>query len=143
MKEFTVRLIRNKNEYATVLRIRKIVFIKGQNVPAAIERDRHETSSKHFIAFYRNKPVGCARLRFVDDKIKLERVAVLESCRGKGFGAAIMQHLIRYAKKKKPEEIYVNAQCHVGDFYKKLGFKPVGKIFSEAGIEHIRMRMKN
>jgi len=139
MKYLKIRLAKNKSEYGEILRIRLNVFVKEQKVPSEIEVDEHENTSKHFIAFYRGKPVGCGRLRFIGGKAKLERIAVLKRYRNKGFGTRILKHMVNYAKRKNPKEIYIHAQYYLKDYYKKLGFKPTGKIFYEAGIKHIKM----
>jgi len=142
MKDLKVRLIKNKRELDDVLKIREIVFIKGQNCPRECEMDGLENKAKHVIVKYRGKTIGCARVRFLENKAKLERIALLEDYRGKGFGREIMNYLIRYCKRKKVEEIFLHSQSYVKKFYEKCGFKPRGKPFLEAGIKHIEMRME-
>lgn len=139
MSDLKIRLIKNSSEYNDIVKIRTIVFVKEQKVPRDIEMDEHENTSKHFIAFYRGKPVGCGRLRFTEGKAKLERIAVLKRYRNKGFGTQILMYIVNYAKRKNSKEIYIHAQYYLKDYYKKLGFRPVGKIFYEAGIKHIKM----
>ncbi|MCD6318277.1 GNAT family N-acetyltransferase [Candidatus Aerophobetes bacterium] len=104
--------------------------------------DGLENEAKHVIVKYRGKTIGCARVRFLENKAKLERIALLEDYRGKGFGREIMNYLIRYCKRKKVEEIFLHSQSYVKKFYEKCGFKPRGKPFLEAGIKHIEMRME-
>ena len=137
-----IRLIKNKKELDAVFKIRKIVCIKEQKVKKDIERDEFDKTAKHFIVFYKNKPIGGARLRFINNKVKLERIAVLKTHRGKGFGKDMTNYLIRYCKNKKVKEIFMHSQYHLKDFYKKLGFKPRGKTFMEAGIKHIEMHKR-
>lgn len=141
MKDLKIRLVKNKREYGEVLRIRLNVFVKEQKVPREIEIDEYENTSKHFIAFYRGKPIGCGRLRFLKGKAKFERIAVLKRYRNKGFGTRILMYMVNYAKRKNPKEIYMHAQYYLREYYKKLGFRPVGKIFYEAGIKHIKMHL--
>jgi len=142
MKDLKIKLIKNKKELEQVLKIREIVFIKGQNVPRWRERDKFDNVAKHVIVIYKNKPVGCARIRFIGKKAKLERIALLKRYRSKGFGKAIMKYLINYAKKHKVKEIVLHSQCYIKDFYKICGFKPRGKTFMDAGIKHIEMYFK-
>ncbi|MBI3035577.1 GNAT family N-acetyltransferase [Candidatus Woesearchaeota archaeon] len=143
MNNIKVRLAKNKKELMMVFKIRKIVFIKEQNVSKNIERDEFDKTAKHFALYYKNRPVGCARIRFINRKAKLERIAVLKEYRGKGFGKIIVDYLIKYCKKKKMKKIFMNAQYYLKDYYKKLGFKPKGIIFEEAGIKHIKMYFGN
>ena len=78
MKKNKIRLVKNKKELKQVYKIREIVFIKEQKVAENIEKDKFDRTAKHFILLYKNKPVGCARIRFIDRKAKLERIAVLK-----------------------------------------------------------------
>lgn len=137
-----IRLVKDKNELKKVFLIRKIVFVEEQKVPKSMELDEFEKISKHVIAYYGNRPIGCARIRFVNGKAKLERITVLKKYRGKGFGKLIVNHLIKYCKMKGIKKVYMNAQYYLKDYYKKFGFMPTGKPFMEAGIKHIKMHLK-
>ncbi len=142
MKDLEIRLIKNKKELEEVFKVREVVFIKGQNCPRECEMDGLDDDAEHIIVKNRGKTIGCARVRFLENKAKLERIALLENYRGKGFGREIMNYLIKYCKGRKVEEIFLHSQVYVKDFYKKFGFKPRGKVFLEVGIEHIEMYMK-
>ena len=137
--QIKIKIAKSKNELDNVFKIREIVFIREQKVSENIEKDKFDTTAKHFILYYKNKPIGCARIRLVGGKAKLERIAVLKNYRGKGFGKTIVDYLIKYCKSKKINEIFMNAQHYLKDYYKKFGFMPIGKPFMEAGIKHIKM----
>ncbi|MFH0874869.1 MAG: GNAT family N-acetyltransferase [archaeon] len=137
-----IRLIKNQDEYKKTLEIRNSVFVKEQSIPKELEFDEHEEESMHFIAFEGETVVGCARLRQIDDNIKLERISVLNEFRGKGYGKEIVNFLVKYALKNNPKKIYVNAQHFLFNFYKELGFVPYGTTFFEAGIKHVKMEYK-
>jgi len=141
-KNLEIRLVKNKKELYQVFKIRFVVFIKGQNVPKDIERDEFDKTAKHVILFYKNKPVGCARIRFMNGKAKLERIAVLKRYRGEGFGKVIVNYLVKYCKNRKIKNIYMNAQYYLKGYYRKFGFEPKGKPFMETKIKHIKMRLK-
>ncbi len=137
-----IKLVKNKKDLDKVFKIREIVFVKEQNVPLNRDRDEFDDVAKHVLVLYNNKPVGCARIRFINKKAKLERIAILKKYRGKGFGKKILDYLIKYCKKKNIKNIMMDAQYYLRDYYKKLGFNPRGKIFMDAGIKHIRMHLK-
>jgi len=138
-----IRLVKNKKELEQVYKIREIVFIKEQKVAKNIEKDKFDETAKHFIFYYKNKPAGCARIRLIGRNAKLERIAVLNWYRGKGFGKVIVDYLVKYCKRQKMKKIFMNAQYYLREYYKKLGFKPKGRIFDEAGIKHIKMDYTN
>ena len=141
--QIEIKIAKSENELENVFKIREIVFIREQKVAENIEKDKFDRTAKHFILSYKNKPVGCARIRFIGNTAKLERIAVLKKYRGKGFGKIIVDYLINYCKSKKINEIFMNAQFYLKEYYGKLGFEPKGRIFSEAGIKHIKMHFKN
>jgi len=138
-KYLEIRIVKNKKELNDVFKIREIVFVNGQNCPWECEMDGLDDSAKHIIVKYKGKTIGCARIRFPGNRTKLERIALLKEYRGKGFGRELMNYLIRYCRRKKVEEIFLHSQLYVKNFYKKCGFRLRGKIFLEAGIEHIEM----
>lgn len=139
MKSIIVRQIKNKKEYEAVISIRKKVFVQEQNVPVNMEFDSYDIKSKHIIVLFNDKPIGCARLRFYDNKIRLERIALLKKYRNKGFGKELLEYLIEYAKKKKIKHVAIHAQSYLKNYYKRFGFKVSGKPFKEAGIPHVMM----
>ena len=142
MKHIKIKIAENEKEIKQIFKIREIVFAKEQRVPRSIESDKFDKTSKHVIVNYKGKPIGCARVRFVNGNAKLERIAVLKSSRGKGIGKSIMNYLVNYCKDKRAKGVYMNAQYYLKDYYKKFGFKPKGKPFMEAGITHIKMHLK-
>ncbi|MGF3554706.1 MAG: GNAT family N-acetyltransferase [Thermoplasmatota archaeon] len=139
MVELKIKIVKSKNEFNEILNIRETVFIKEQNVPKEIEMDDFDKESELFIVYLKNKPIGCARIRKINDYAKLERIAILKEYRGKGYGKALTNFLIGYCKKKGFKKIKLHSQVYVANFYKKLGFKTIGKKFLEADIEHIQM----
>lgn len=141
VKKFQVKKVETDEELQQVFDIRKKVFIEGQNVPIEIEMDNYDETSEHFIAYLKNEPIGCARVR-QNDYIKLERIAIIKEHRNNGYGSKLTEYLIDYCKQKNLQEILIHSQLYVVDFYKKFGFKRVGEIFDEAGIEHIKMILK-
>jgi len=138
VNNFQVKKAETEKELQQVFNIRKKVFIEGQNVPENIEMDIYDKTSKHFIAYLDDIAIGCARIR-QNDYIKLERIAIFEEYRNKGYGTKLTEWLIDYCKQKKNREIILHSQLYVVDFYKKFGFKKVGGIFDEAGIKHVKM----
>lgn len=142
MKDLKIRLVRNRKELEQIFKLREIIFIKGQRVPKQRERDQFDKTSKHVIVLYKNNPVGCARIRFINKKVKLERIGLLRKYRSKGFGKMVTQYLVNYCKKKNVKEIVVHSQYYIKAFYKKFGFKQRGKTFMDAGIKHVEMYLK-
>ena len=137
-----IQLIRNDDEYKEALDIRTAVFVKEQKVPQTIEFDGLDKESVHVLVKLDKKTIGCARIRSINGKIKLERVAILKEYRNKGFEKRLMQYLISYCEARNATEIVIHAQYYLKRFYEELGFNPRGEAFFEAGIKHIEMYLK-
>ena len=121
--------------------IRYEVFVIGQNCPEHMEWEFEEEST-HFLIFYNQKAVATARHRKTEKGFKLERFAVLNSERGKGFGHIVLKAILNDLSEYKGE-IYMHAQTDVIPFYEKMGFKKNGTEFEEAGIMHFEMKLIN
>lgn len=119
--------------------------MKGQNVPLALERDEHDDSATHILAQDENgRVLGTARLRYLEDTAKIERVAVLEEARGKGVGRGIMAFIIENAAEKGDiAKLKLGSQTHAIPFYAALGFETVGEEYMDAGIPHRDMVKDN
>ncbi len=129
--------------YRTCLEIRRIVFTQGQGVPLEIEFDGLDREAEHFLAWRLGEEspiaVGTARLRRVGDDAKAERVAVLESERGRGVGRALMAAIETRAQQQGLDAIILHAQVAVIPFYEELEYHARGEVFQEAGIDHRSM----
>ncbi|GAB2953885.1 GNAT family N-acetyltransferase [Hymenobacter coalescens] len=123
--------------------IRHEVFVQGQGVPAEKEHDPHDqTDAAHYLARTAGgTPCGAARWRVTENGVKLERFAVLADYRNQQVGAALLQAVLRDVAAAYPEaEVYLHAQLAAVRFYLRHGFETVGEQFTEAGIEHYKMR---
>ena len=122
--------------------IREKVFVEGQGVPAALENDEHDRrDARHYLARAPDgTPAGAARWRETDHGVKLERFAVLEQFRNQAIGAALLHAVLADVRAEQPvATVYLNAQLRAVPFYERHGFRKVGEMFEEAGIQHYRM----
>ena len=119
--------------------IRHKVFVIGQNCPADLEWEFEEKST-HFLVFDNNKAMATARHRKTENGYKLERFAVLDILRGKGYGHIILKAILDDLKDFNGM-IYMHAQSEVLPFYEKMGFSKEGDEFEEAGIMHFKMTL--
>lgn len=138
-----VRRVVSEKELKQAFSIRIRVFVREQGVPAEIELDEDDRRATHLLASVGGKPVGTARLVITNAKAKIGRMAVLKSYRGKGLGKALLKRAVELARKRRAKLIYLHAQVSVVGFYKKMGFRPVGRVFMEAGIPHRKMLLRH
>ena len=129
-------------DLAAAQAIRYQVFVEGQGVPAAAERDAHDhTDAVHYLArTAAGTPCGAARWRPTTQGVKLERFAVLAAHRNQQVGAALLAAVLRDVRAAHPAAtVYLHAQLPAVRFYERHGFGIVGEEFEEAGIRHYRM----
>ena len=124
----------------TIYAIRRTVFIVEQAVPEEIEIDEHDPAAVHVLAYLDDLPVGTGRIT-ADGRIG--RMAVLQACRGRGVGRAILEALIAIGRNAGLDRMYLSAQCHAIPFYEKSGFVAEGPVYDEAGIDHRRMEWRD
>ena len=137
----TLKPVIYKKDFVEALKIRKEVFIDGQNISYddELELDKEEGTNTYLIC-YKEKPIGTIRYHQYDKDFKLERFAILEEYRHKGYGKQAFDFLCnKIAGEYNPCRIYFNAQYSLLEYYKSLGFSPNGEIFDEANIPHILM----
>jgi predicted GNAT family N-acyltransferase len=117
--------------------IRHEVFVLEQHIPADLEWDVMDALCLHAVAYDENKLViGTGRL-LPDGHIG--RMAVKETARGSGVGAAILRLLMEQAKLRGQVAVQLNAQTTAESFYQRAGFASDGTQFEEAGIPHVHM----
>ena len=123
--------------------IRNAVFIAEQGVPYDEEHDSYDKNeeTKYILVKDGDKAVATGRLIRTDKGLKLGRIAVLKELRGRGYGKEVVDALCKEAFENGAEEVYIYAQLHAVDFYKKLGFEIADdEIIIESNIPHKHMR---
>lgn len=130
----------NVKEFNLLIKIRREVFIKEQNCSEGEEWDDDKYDSNYYLAFYDNIPCGTLRWRINNDKIKIERLAVLKDFRNKYIGFDIMRFALNDIEKLN-YEVYLHSQEYVICFYEKFGFRVFGERFYEENIPHFAMNL--
>lgn len=121
--------------------IREKVFIQEQKVTPQLEWDGMDEKAIHFLVFNDKAAIGCARAIVIKDHMQLGRMAILKEYRGQGIGSALLEKAMTIAKLNQLSAIYISAQCHAIDFYKKFGFEVKSDIYLDAEIPHRDMTL--
>ena len=137
---FTVSLVCWHDGEPLLKSIREAVFIREQGVPAELEWDGLDDSCRHALAIsHKGDAIGCGRM--LDDG-HIGRIAVLPPWHKKKIGTAIMEALLDYARSNDYEQVDVDAQTYAMPFYHGFDFVEKGKVFMDAGLSHIKMKLK-
>jgi predicted GNAT family N-acyltransferase len=138
-KPFLIRSASWQADRAKLEFVRRQVFIIEQKIPESEEWDDADENSSHVLAFSEKRDVvGTGRL---EPTGKIARLAVLGEYRGQGVGSAMLIRLVEEARQRGFEQVYLHAQMHALNFYKKFGFVSDEEIFSEGGIPHVLARL--
>lgn len=140
--QITILKIISEQDREDCFYIRRKVFIEGQNVPAEIEIDGLDSEADQYLLKVDGAAAGTARVRFINNKAKIERVAILSHFQGKGLGKKLMEHIIADIKKSENVEIIaLGAQVSAIPFYASFGFQVVSDEYMDAGITHQDMEV--
>jgi predicted GNAT family N-acyltransferase len=118
--------------------VRTPVFIIEQFVTPEFEWDELDASAVHLLATFDGQPIACLR---IIDYHKIGRMAVLKEYRKMGLGAALLQEAVSICKAHGSKNVYLSAQTHAIDFYKKVGFKVTSDEYTDVHIPHVDMQM--
>src|ERR1035437_1315171 len=137
---FSVSLVSWHDGEPLLRSVREAVFIREQGIPPELEWDGLDEDCRHALVLSSNgEAIGCGRMQ-ADGHIG--RIAVLPKWRKQKVGTAIMEALLDYARAHDYPQVYVDAQTYAVPFYRSFEFVEEGEVFPDAGMPHIRMRLK-
>lgn len=143
MSEIVIKSASYPQDWPVISTIRVAVFQEEQNVDPTLEFDGLDEQCQHFLGYLDAQVVATTRIRFLDSETaKIERVAVLKVARGKGIAIQLMEVAIAFCQQRQVKTVVVNAQSYIKMLYRKLGFIQEGDVFEEAGIPHVKMKLK-
>ena len=133
------KVVSTLDELLKVYAVRSIVFVEEQHCPWDEEFDSLDDGAVHILGEQDREPVAAARIRFMGDYAKLERIAVRAAYRGRGIGDRLVEYMVEIARRHGRTTFKMHAQAHLTGFYRAHGFDVCGELFQEAGIDHYPM----
>ena len=135
--QITISKVSSPADMQKCFDIRLKVFVEGQKVPLAEEMDGKDGQSEHYLLLVDEQPVGTARVRFIDDYAKIERVAIMDDYQGMGYGKVVMNRIMLDLKKHNGiKKAKLSSQTYAIPFYEKLGFIICSDEYMDASIPH-------
>jgi predicted GNAT family N-acyltransferase len=134
-----VRPARDQSEIDAALALRYEVFCLEQGVSLEEERDGRDGEALHLVVVDDGEVVGTCRLLLVGSEVKLGRMAVAASHRGRGLAAELLVEADVRSRELRAERIALAAQLTARALYERAGYSPYGDVFLDAGIEHVMM----
>ncbi len=134
-----VRPARDRAEVDAALALRYDVFCVEQGVSLEEELDGRDDHARHLVVVEDGEVVGTCRLLAHGAEVKLGRMAVAPSHRGRGLAAELLIEADVRARELHARRIALAAQLSAQALYERAGYAPYGDVFLDAGIEHVMM----
>jgi predicted GNAT family N-acyltransferase len=136
---YEVRRVRGETEMAAVLELRHSVFCVEQGVPQREELDGRDGEGVHLVAVSAGEVLATCRLLFVGPTVQFSRLAVRPAARRNGIASALLALADDETRAGGARRLVLHAQTYARALYDAAGYEPRGRVFMEAGIEHIAM----
>ncbi len=136
---YEVRRVAGRREMSAVLELRHDVFCREQGVPEREEVDGRDRDGIHLVAVSGDQLLATCRLLFVGPTVQFSRLAVRQSARRHRIATALLKLADVEARAGGARRMVLHAQTYARSLYESAGYEPRGRIFMEAGIEHIAM----
>ena len=137
-----VRRTAGPQELEAALELRHRVFCVEQGVPKREEIDGRDGEAVHLVAVRDGRVVGTCRMLFVSRTVQFSRLAVDPAARREGIATQLLREADREARAGRAQRIVLHAQTYAQTLYEDAGYQPRGRVFVEAGIEHVAMEKR-
>ena len=136
---YEVRRLRGHSEMQAALKLRHDVFCVEQGVPEREELDGRDHEGIHLVGIYGGEVVATCRLLLIGSTAQFSRLAVRPSMRRRGIATALLEMADEETRSLGGRRIVLHAQVYAQELYEQAGYRPRGRMFTEADIDHIAM----
>jgi predicted GNAT family N-acyltransferase len=136
---YQVRRARSTEEMDAAVALRHAVFCVEQGVPEWEELDGRDQDGIHLVAVADGELIATCRLVRIGRTIQFSRLAVRSDIRRRGIATALLALADEEAQALGAKRLVLHAQTYALQLYENAGYRPRGRVFVEAGIEHVAM----
>jgi predicted GNAT family N-acyltransferase len=115
------------------------VFCLEQGVPIQDEVDGRDDEGVHLVAIEHGRVIATCRLLTIGDTVQFSRLAVEVARRRRGIASQLLELADVEARAGGSRRLVLHAQTYARDLYVAHGYRERGRVFWEAGIEHVAM----
>jgi predicted GNAT family N-acyltransferase len=137
--QYTVRRLAGPTEMDAALQLRHEVFCGEQGVPPHEELDGRDHDGLHLVAVSGGEVLATCRLLVIGPTVQFSRLAVKRSARRQGIASALLELAEAESRAARARRIVLHAQTYAQSLYEQAGYRPRGRRFVEAKIEHVAM----
>ncbi len=136
---YEIRRVRGEREMEAALQLRYDVFCVEQGVPEHEELDGRDQDGIHLVAVSGGELLATCRLLMIGSTAQFSRLAVTRSARRRGIATALLEMADEETRAAGGRRIVLHAQTYAQELYEQAGYRPRGRVFTEAGIDHVAM----
>jgi putative N-acetyltransferase (TIGR04045 family) len=136
MTPIACRQIESPEELKLCMDIRRRVFVQEQHLFESSDQDEHDACAIHLAAFYQQRIIGTVRVyQDTNGYWWGGRLAVLKRYRGRA-GRELVLAAVALVKQRGAVHFYANILSENFNFFKNIGWRPVGEVFLLLGRPH-------
>lgn len=139
---YEVRRADGQSELDAAIELRHEVFCVEQGVPVHEELDGRDADGVHLVAVSDGELLGTCRVLLVGPTAQFSRLAVRADVRRRGIATALLQAADVETRAAGGRRLVLHAQTYARALYDAAGYAPRGRVFMEAGIDHIAMEKR-
>lgn len=118
-------------------KLRHRVFVYEWRIPVSCEFDGLDDEAHHVLLVDdQDNEVATGRLTADGE---LGRIAVIPRHRGPNVYKQLFNALLKIAKQNAMQKVVVQCDLEGVDYYQRHGFRPVGKVYMDAGVPRQKM----
>lgn len=130
----------NSQDWKNAVRLREKVLREPLGSKFTDKELEEERNHIQIAGFLDGELVATAVLVPEGEKMKMQRVAVVENLRSKNIGSKMMSFCEKLAVDRNYKLIYCHARDSAVNFYSKNHYEKEGDYFDEDGIPHLKMK---
>ncbi|MGH2908182.1 MAG: GNAT family N-acetyltransferase [Solirubrobacteraceae bacterium] len=138
-EKIEIRRHHGDDEMTQLLALRHDVFCGEQGVPVREELDGRDGESVHLVAVEDGRVLATCRLLFVGATVQFSRLAVARDARRRRIATRLLALADAETRAGGARRLVLHAQTYARSLYDAAGYEPRGRVFMEAGIEHVAM----
>jgi predicted GNAT family N-acyltransferase len=139
---YDVRRADGQSELDAAIQLRHEVFCVEQGVPVHEELDGRDADGVHLVAVCDAELLGTCRVLLLGPTAQFSRLAVRADARRHGIATALLEAADVETRAAGGRRLVLHAQTYTRALYDAAGYAPRGRVFMEAGIEHIAMEKR-
>ncbi|HEY8968829.1 MAG TPA: GNAT family N-acetyltransferase [Puia sp.] len=97
---------------------------------------------RHFGAYAGDRLVSVISLFIDGDVGQFRKFATHADMQGKGYGTALLRHLVAEARASAIRKLWCNARTSKAAFYERAGFQKTDKTSDQDGMEYVIMERR-